>query len=234
MASAISLIQMELKVQKYKKIDIKTLIDEAARYDQALSEKEKSILSAAEVLFSERGASDTPTAAIAKKAGVTERTLFRYFPSKDDLLKRVMFPVLLKVMVPIQINKMKDLLKNSHLGIDGIFKNIFRDRLEIAAENKGKIRFILIEILKNSTLREKVIKLWEEELWTEAVSTIENLQKSGQIRSELKPVTVARTMLSIIMAYVLAKHVMGAKPKWNDEEEINEIFDILINGIGPR
>lgn len=221
-------------MQKYKRIDLKILVEEAARYNQALSEKEKSILSAAEDLFSEKGASDTPTAAIAKKAGVTERTLFRYFPSKDDLLKRVMFPVLLKVMVPIQINKIKDLLKNPDLGIAGIFKNIFHDRLNMAAENKGKIRFILIEILKNSALREQVVKLWEEELWKEAVSTIENLQKSGQIRGNLKSVTVARTMLSIIMAYVLAKHVMGTKPKWNDEEEIEEIFDILLNGIGPR
>lgn len=221
-------------MRKDKRINMQDLIEEAARYDQALSEKEKSILSAAEGLFAEKGASDTPTAEIAKKAGVTERTLFRYFPSKDDLLKRVMFPVLLKVVVPIQINKLKVLLKNSDTGIAGIFKNIFRDRLNMASENKGKIRFILGEILKNEALRDQVVKLWEKELWAEAVNAVESLQKAGQIRNNLKSATVARTMLSIVMAYVLAKHVMGANPKWNDEDEIEEIFDILMNGIGPR
>ncbi len=221
-------------MRKDKRINMQDLIEEAARYDQALSQKEKSILSAAEGLFAEKGASDTPTAEIAKKAGVTERTLFRYFPSKDDLLKRVMFPVLLKVVVPIQINKLKVLLKNSDTGIAGMFKNIFRDRLNMASENKGKIRFILGEILKNEALRDQVVKLWEKELWAEAVQAVESLQKSGQIRSNLKSATVARTMLSIIMAYVLAKHVMGANPKWNDENEIEEIFDVLMNGIGPR
>ncbi|MBK9040602.1 MAG: TetR/AcrR family transcriptional regulator [Bdellovibrionales bacterium] len=221
-------------MRKDKRINMQDLIEEAARYDQALSQKEKSILSAAEGLFAEKGASDTPTAEIARKAGVTERTLFRYFPSKDDLLKRVMFPVLLKVVVPIQINKLKVLLKNSDTGIAEMFKNIFRDRLNMASENKGKIRFILGEILKNEALRDQVVKLWEKELWAEAVQAVESLQKSGQIRSNLKSATVARTMLSIIMAYVLAKHVMGSNPKWNDEDEIAEIFDVLMNGIGPR
>ncbi len=221
-------------MRKDRKIDMQDLIEESARYDQALSQKELSILSAAEDLFAKKGASDTPTAEIAKKAGVTERTLFRYFPSKDDLLKRVMFPVLLKVVVPIQFNKLKVLLKNSDTGIAEMFKNIFHDRLNMAKENKGKIRFILGEILKNEALRNQVVKLWENELWEEAVHAVESLQKTGQIRSNLKSATVARTMLSIIMAYVLAKHVMGTNPKWNDEDEIEEIFDILMNGISPR
>lgn len=223
-----------LRVRKYEKIDIQNLVEEAARYDQTLSQKERSILSAAEGLFSEKGYSDTPTAEIAKKAGVTERTLFRYFPSKDDLLKRVMFPVLLKVIVPAQIKKLKVLLKESDTGIEGMFKNIFRDRLSMAGENKGKIRFILGEILKNEALRVQVVKLWEKELWTEVVRAVENLQKKGQIRNDLKSTTIARTMLSLIMAYVLAKNVMGTNPKWNDEDEIEKIFDILMNGISPR
>lgn len=216
-----------------KEINFEILAEEATRYDQALSQKEKSIIAAAEILFSEKGASDTPTAEIAKKAGVTERTLFRYFPSKDDLLKRVMFPLLLKTVFPLQISKMKSLFKSSELGIEGMFTKIFQDRLEVARENKGKIRFMLIEVLKNSDLRERVIGLWEKEVWSEAITAVEALQKSGQIRKNLRSVTVARTLFSIIMAYVLAKHVMGSSPKWNDQEELDQILDILLNGIKP-
>lgn len=220
-------------MRKSKEINFETLAQEAIRYNQVLSEKEKSIITAAEVLFSDKGASDTPTAEIAKKAGVTERTLFRYFPTKDDLLKRVMFPVLLKIIFPMQISQMKSLLKNSDLGIEGMFTKIFQDRLHVAKENKGKIRFMLIEVLKNVDLRDQVIGLWEKEVWSEAIAAIEDLQKSGQIRKDLKSVTVTRTLFSIIMAYVLAKHVMGSSPKWNDQEELEQILDILLNGIKP-
>lgn len=220
-------------MRKSKEINFETLAQEAIRYNQVLSEKEKSIITAAEALFSDKGASDTPTAEIAKKAGVTERTLFRYFPTKDDLLKRVMFPVLLKIIFPMQISQMKSLLKNSDLGIEGMFTRIFQDRLHVAKENKGKIRFMLIEVLKNVDLRDQVIGLWEKEVWSEAIAAIEDLQKSGQIRKDLKSVTVTRTLFSIIMAYVLAKHVMGSSPKWNDQEELEQILDILLNGIKP-
>ncbi len=221
-------------MRKPKEINVETLVQESTRYDQALSEKEKAILFAAESLFAEKGASDTPTAEIAKKAGVTERTLFRYFPSKQDLLRRVMFPVLLKTLVPLQLQQMKSLLKGSDRSMEEMFKNIFRDRLEVAKENKGKIRFMLIEILKNSELREQVVGMWEKEVWTAAVQTVEDFQKSGKIRKDLKSTTITRILFSVIIAYVFAKHVMGPSRKWNDEVEIEQIMEILVNGLKDK
>ena len=92
---------------------------------------------------------------------------------------------------------------------------------------------MLIEVLKNTGLRERVIGLWEKEVWSEAITAVEALQKSGQILKNLKAGTIARTLFSIIMAYVLAKHVMGSSPKWDDQEELDQILDILLNGIKP-
>jgi AcrR family transcriptional regulator len=45
------------------------------------------ILDAAERLFAERGFDATPTAAIARTAGVPKGLLFYYFPTKADLLR---------------------------------------------------------------------------------------------------------------------------------------------------
>ena len=44
------------------------------------------LFSAALQLFDERGYDSTTAAAIAERAGVTEMTFFRYFPSKDSVL----------------------------------------------------------------------------------------------------------------------------------------------------
>jgi AcrR family transcriptional regulator len=44
------------------------------------------LLRAALELFEERGYDSTTAAAIAERAGVTEMTFFRYFPSKDSVL----------------------------------------------------------------------------------------------------------------------------------------------------
>jgi AcrR family transcriptional regulator len=44
------------------------------------------LLRAALELFNERGYDSTTAAAIAERAGVTEMTFFRHFPSKDSVL----------------------------------------------------------------------------------------------------------------------------------------------------
>jgi AcrR family transcriptional regulator len=49
-------------------------------------DKREAILQAALKLFTERGFDGTPTAMISQEAGVSTGTLFRYFPTKEDLI----------------------------------------------------------------------------------------------------------------------------------------------------
>jgi AcrR family transcriptional regulator len=49
-------------------------------------DKKDAILRASLKLFTERGFHGTPTAMISKEAGVSTGTLFRYFPTKEDLI----------------------------------------------------------------------------------------------------------------------------------------------------
>jgi AcrR family transcriptional regulator len=56
------------------------------RRDERRIEVRRRIEAAAYELFAERGYAQTTTAAVADRAGVSPRTLFRYFPAKADLL----------------------------------------------------------------------------------------------------------------------------------------------------
>lgn len=49
-------------------------------------EKREAIIKAALKLFTERGFDGTPTALISQEAGVATGTLFRYFPTKEELI----------------------------------------------------------------------------------------------------------------------------------------------------
>ena len=49
-------------------------------------DKKEAIIKAAFKLFTERGFHGTPTSMISKEAGVATGTLFRYFPTKEDLI----------------------------------------------------------------------------------------------------------------------------------------------------
>ena len=68
-----------------RRLSAKTLRGESARYERPRTDREAAILAAATAIFGAKGYRDARTAEIAASAGVTERTLFRYFPSKDRL-----------------------------------------------------------------------------------------------------------------------------------------------------
>src|SRR4051812_49464147 len=71
---------------------LEALRGDAARHARPRTAKEAAIVDAATRIFGEKGYAGTRTADVAAAAGVTERTLFRYFPSKEKLYRRVVFP----------------------------------------------------------------------------------------------------------------------------------------------
>ncbi|MER6980924.1 TetR family transcriptional regulator [Streptomyces carpinensis] len=61
-------------------------VQETGRRDRKKAATRGSLLRAATRMFAERGYQETTVKDIAAAAGVTERTFFRYFPSKEDLV----------------------------------------------------------------------------------------------------------------------------------------------------
>ncbi|GHE05126.1 TetR family transcriptional regulator [Streptomyces alanosinicus] len=59
---------------------------ELGRRDRKKAATRRTLLQTAARMFAERGFQDTTVKDIAAEAGVTERTFFRYFPSKEDLV----------------------------------------------------------------------------------------------------------------------------------------------------
>jgi AcrR family transcriptional regulator len=70
-----------------RRITVRGLRGEAERYEKPQTELEAAIIQAATRLFGERGYDATRAAQVASMAGVTERTLFRYFPTKNALYR---------------------------------------------------------------------------------------------------------------------------------------------------
>jgi AcrR family transcriptional regulator len=57
----------------------------ATRTLSTADERREAVLHAAESIFAERGIHGTPTAPVAKAAGISQAYLFRLFPTKEDL-----------------------------------------------------------------------------------------------------------------------------------------------------
>lgn len=215
------------------KFDPKILEQEAGRVQEPVSEKERAILKMAESLFAEKGYDRTSSAELAKRAHVSERTLFKYFPTKMDILRRIVFPVVLKFILPAQIRKLKAVFSAEHRDLKDLYKNLANDRLEAFEQNGAKFKVLITELMLDTSLRDQFSPLWHNYAWTDLNQTIKSMQQENKIRTDINSKTIARTVIFTILSYsILSKtlHIEGM----DDKKEIEGMATILSEGLNPQ
>jgi TetR/AcrR family transcriptional regulator len=213
-----------------RRLSATTLRGESARYERPATAKEAAILQAATRLFGDKGFRDTRTADIAAAAGVTERTLFRYFPSKESLYRRVMFPAVLAATMPRELTETGKLFALDSESFRDWHKRVLKLRTGAARAAAPQFRLMLATLMTDEELRRKVIGIWKENLWQHAVDTVKRFQKRKQLRTDLAPEAIARAIISLNLGYIIARALLAPQATWNDDAEIEATVDLLLRG----
>jgi TetR/AcrR family transcriptional regulator len=219
---------------KKRSVSMRELERETRKFQQPATEKEKAIIDAAVALMGERGVDGATTAEIARRAGVTEKTLFRYFPSKRDLVRRVLFPLILQRGLTQQWEMVETLLKAKDSNLKSWYVAATTKELSIVARNVGLTRTVSMELLQNEELRGAVAALWQQHIWNPMVDSLTALQASGVIRKEVDVEVLARAMHCLHVGYFLARYVFAPDEKWDDVLEIEQMAEILTAGSTPE
>jgi TetR/AcrR family transcriptional regulator len=215
---------------KKPRVSLRDLEKETKKFRAPATEKERAIIDATVTLMSERGIEGTTTAEIARHAGVTEKTLFRYFPSKNDLVRRVLFPLILERGLTRQWEGVETLLKTKGSSLKQWYIDATTKELAAVAKNVGLTRTVNIELLQNEELREAVAGLWQQRIWKPMVQTLTELQTNGMIRKEVDVEVLARAIHCLHVGYFLARHVFAPDEKWDDTNEIDQMAELLTGG----
>src|SRR5215470_18233351 len=144
-------------MRKKQRLSLRDLEVEADKSTSPMSEKEQAIIRAATALLGERGVDGATTAEIAKRAGVTEKTLFRYFPSKKDLVRRVLFPPLLNSALSREWEKLESLLTMAQPDLKRWYTGFSIERFATISGNPPLVRTVLIELVQNDELRNAIV-----------------------------------------------------------------------------
>lgn len=156
----------------------------------------KKVLIAALELFSNNGFHATTTATIAKTAGVSEATIYKYFQSKDDLLK--------KLLSPLFIELQQDFIGSlsQYQTLDALVTFIVKDRLKFIKTNFDFIKLLLQEILTDQKLLQYFKDLVSKK--TDFINVFNSWkQKFSEIDSNLTPIEIIRIIIGPIGAFAL-------------------------------
>jgi len=221
-------------MQKKQRLTLRDLELEAEKSLKPTTAKEQAIIEAASALLGERGVDGATTAEIAKRAGVTERTLFRYFPSKNDLIRRVLFPPLLHASLSREWEKLESLLTMSRPDLKGWYTGFSIERFAMISRNPPLVRTVLIELAQNDELRTAVAGIWRQHIWRPMVERLAEWQASGAIRKDVNVETLARAIHCLNVGYFLTRYVFAPDSKWDDKVEFDWMADILVHGASSE
>ncbi|WP_270262148.1 TetR/AcrR family transcriptional regulator [Lactobacillus panisapium] len=170
--------------------------------NQEIPSGKKKVLLAGLKLFSKKGFHATKTAEIAHEAGVSEGTIYKYFKSKDDLLAKLLSPMLTEIKDNffVQLDDYHDLTK--------LISFLVEDRIQFLLINFDFLKLFIQELLTDN----KIIDLIKTEVTGKngVFAYFDDLKKRfGEINSDLTSIQLLRIFISPIFTYVVQVKVFG-------------------------
>lgn len=172
--------------------------------DEKMPPGKKKTLESAIKLFAKQGYNGTSTLQIAKEAGVSQATVFKYFKTKEELLYSIIVPVIPKLISSFlgRIQKAKS--------VQELISYIVRDRFEFLEENKNTVKIVFSELLTNEELKKQLLssisKIFEE---FDIVALLKKYKKTNpELNENLTTAEIIRSFAGPIMTYSAQRFVL--------------------------
>jgi AcrR family transcriptional regulator len=189
----------------------------AAHREQYAEARRDQILEAALRIFAEKGFAETTMDEVAADAHLAKGSLYIYFPTKEDLLRKLLGRFTLLPDLPKIMDSIRELPPRT--GVPKLVAQIwrrFRDRKELA-------RVVVREIHSNANRA----RLFNEEVGLRAYRLIADYLAAWMKRGELRradPLASAQCLIGMLWFFLLSQELMGTK-------DIHPLSDAAIGRI---
>ncbi|UXR78717.1 MULTISPECIES: TetR/AcrR family transcriptional regulator [unclassified Staphylococcus] len=175
-------------------------------------------------LFSEQGYHATSTAQIAKEAGISQATIFKYFSTKEELLMGLLEP--LKEIVGKTF--IKDLTQ--HQDLESLIHFIVTDRYAFFSANGDFLKIIFQEAMISPKLREALITN-SKKLMPNLFHHINSvLESDAKLDRSLTKVDRIRTIIAPLFMYILQTQIFSIKTG-DAETELQMVASQIIKSL---
>ncbi len=195
-------------------------------YSESSPDKEIRIINAAINIFSEKGFESTRTREIAERAGIAEGTIFRYFPTKDAILER-MVPLLIRVMMP-RISGPIDRIIHAHANdpVEDVWREILIDRIQMIRDNGRFIKSVLPELIHRAPLLNQL----KASILPVIDQYISQVVVYGKARGELDSALSSQLVMQQLLGFILSYSMFGSSEKQDVERDVREFLYYAMRG----
>ncbi len=198
-----------------------------------MTDKKRRIVESAVLCFAENGYAATATNTIARRAGVAEGTIFRHFPTKKELLVRLVRPLFAHSLLPLAVEEMQVEQTKSAGDLRAIMRAIMKSRLALADRYAPLVRILIQEVKFHEELQAAIPANFLEAVRSGAETILAPFIERGEIRP-VDPLYFLRSVISLLIGYYLLRSEVAPQAHWDDDAEIESIIDLLLNGLRPR
>lgn len=190
-----------------------------------LDKTEQKIVDATIFLLDKEGMNGTTTKKIAKKAEVSEVTVFRKFKSKDNLLK------IAKIYYSDYfLEKISDIFTNyEDTDLESLLKNTWWKLVNFLDNNLDIIKIALDELM-SSPEEEKIFSKFSDEVLKNLTNIFQEQIDKEKIR-KINPSAAALTVFSVIVEGIIFWKFESKVSNDDTNKYLDDFLDIFINGI---
>ena len=190
-----------------------------------LDKTEQKIVDATIFLLDKEGMNGTTTKKIAKKAEVSEVTVFRKFKSKDNLLK------IAKIYYSDYfLEKISDIFTNyEDTDLESLLKNTWWKLVNFLDNNLDIIKIALDELM-SCPEEEKMFSKFSDEVLKNLTNIFQEQIDKGKIR-KINPSAAALTVFSVIVEGIIFWKFESKVSNDDINKYLDDFLDIFINGI---
>lgn len=193
-----------------------------------LSDKQKRVLIASLTLFSEIGFEKTTSLDIARRAEVSEGTVFSYFKTKEGILNTLLL-LFFDQVIPETIELFTDqkVLCNDE-SVIVFFRSMIEDRLNFLINNRDIIKILFSRCLIDSSWFEKTESIVQNNIVTPLNPILDNYKVKGELVNWPNE-RIIRNLISLMLSYAVPS-ILNSKAI--DVGKVSdEMIEILANRI---
>lgn len=196
-------------------------------------ETQERIIQSALDLFAAHGFNGATTEAIARRAGVTEKTLFRHFGNKKHLFAKTVYPAMLRLLEPLAFESLRAVLQSDYPSLRDLLYGVVADRIAFNRQHPEIMKLLAQGLLLHPDFREAFADFWKSRMLPENKKMLKRARARGELR-DLPDLFVLRAVISLTAGYALHQMLFLPGKEKDDAKSAEILVDILINGIGAK